>query len=178
MPPQQFTGQRLDTTGLYYYGARYYDPTIGRFISPDTIVPSYMNPQSFNRYSYCLNNPLKYTDPSGHDGGYTVQLNSNGTYLINYGNVSIACVKESVIGWMDAIDSGYLARWIQGYSSGSSSSLPVSNNPVTTTTPSTTPTTTTNGVIIGNPGPLFRGIHLKACHSANKLQLVLKFQSK
>ncbi len=60
-----FTGQRLDGTGLYYYGARYYDPTIGRFISPDTIVPDPASPQSFNRYSYCLNNPLKYTDPSG-----------------------------------------------------------------------------------------------------------------
>jgi RHS repeat-associated protein len=61
-----FTGQRLDGTGLYYYNARYYDPSIGRFISPDTIVPHPANPQSFNRYSYCLNNPLTYIDPSGH----------------------------------------------------------------------------------------------------------------
>jgi RHS repeat-associated protein len=61
-----FTGQRLDSTGLYYYGARYYDATIGRFISADTVVSSFANPQSLNRYSYCLNNPLKYTDPSGH----------------------------------------------------------------------------------------------------------------
>lgn len=61
-----FTGQRLDGTGLYYYGARYYDPEIGRFISPDSIVQSYANPQSLNRYSYVLNNPLKYVDPSGH----------------------------------------------------------------------------------------------------------------
>jgi len=61
------TGQRLDSTGLYYYNARYYDPTIGRFISPDTIIRDPANPQCFNRYSYCLNNPLKYTDPSGHD---------------------------------------------------------------------------------------------------------------
>jgi RHS repeat-associated protein len=60
-----FTGQRLDDTGLYYYGARYYDPTIGRFISPDSIVQSPNNPQSLNRYSYCLNNPLRYTDPTG-----------------------------------------------------------------------------------------------------------------
>jgi uncharacterized protein RhaS with RHS repeats len=51
---------------LYYYGARYYDPQIGRFISPDTIVPDPANPQTLNRYSYCLNNPLKYTDPSGN----------------------------------------------------------------------------------------------------------------
>jgi RHS repeat-associated protein len=61
-----FTGQRLDSTGLYYYNARYYDPTIGRFISADTIVSHPANPQSFNRYTYCLNNPMKYTDPSGH----------------------------------------------------------------------------------------------------------------
>ena len=47
--------------------ARYYDATIGRFISADTIVPQPFNPQSLNRYSYCLNNPLKYIDPSGHD---------------------------------------------------------------------------------------------------------------
>jgi RHS repeat-associated protein len=63
---KQFTGQRLDGTGLYYYNARYYDPIIGRFISADTIVPNPANPQAFNRYSYCLNNPLKYIDPSGH----------------------------------------------------------------------------------------------------------------
>jgi RHS repeat-associated protein len=64
---KKFTGQILDTIGLYYYGARYYDPVIGRFISPDSIVPNPANPQSLNRYSYCLNNPLKYVDPSGHD---------------------------------------------------------------------------------------------------------------
>jgi RHS repeat-associated protein len=63
---KKFTGQRLDSTGLYYYGARYYDPTIGRFISADTIIPDPYNPQSFNRYSYCYNNPLKYIDETGH----------------------------------------------------------------------------------------------------------------
>ena len=62
-----FTGQRLDDTGLYYYNARYYDPLIGRFISADSIVSDFKNPQAFNRYSYVLNNPLKYTDPSGQD---------------------------------------------------------------------------------------------------------------
>ena len=44
-----------------------HDPMINRFISADTIVPNPADPQSFNRYSYCLNNPLKYTDPSGHE---------------------------------------------------------------------------------------------------------------
>lgn len=70
-----FTGQRLDSTGLYYYGARYYDPEIGRFISADSIVQSYANPQSLNRYSYVFNNPLKYVDPTGMivDFGYTYE---------------------------------------------------------------------------------------------------------
>jgi hypothetical protein len=49
-----------------YYGARYYDPTIGRFISADSIVPSAVNPQALNRYAHVLNNPLKYADPTGH----------------------------------------------------------------------------------------------------------------
>ncbi len=62
-----FTGQKLDaSTGLMYYGARYYDAAIGRFAQPDSIVPNPYNPQSLNRYSYTLNNPVKYTDPSGH----------------------------------------------------------------------------------------------------------------
>ncbi|MFZ2602695.1 MAG: RHS repeat-associated core domain-containing protein, partial [Candidatus Omnitrophota bacterium] len=61
-----FTGKELDATGLYYYGARYYDPEIGRFISADTIVQAPYDPQSLNRYSYCRNNPINYVDPSGH----------------------------------------------------------------------------------------------------------------
>ncbi len=63
---EKFTGQRLDQDGLYYYGARYYDPGIGRFISADPIVPQWTNPQSLNRYSYCYNNPLVFVDPTGH----------------------------------------------------------------------------------------------------------------
>jgi len=63
----RFTGQEFDPEyHLYNYDARLYDPVVGRFISPDTIVPEPFNPQSLNRYAYCLNNPLRYTDPSGH----------------------------------------------------------------------------------------------------------------
>ena len=46
--------------------ARYYVPEIGRFASADTLVPDPQNPQSFNRYGYALDNPIKYADPSGH----------------------------------------------------------------------------------------------------------------
>ncbi len=64
---RRFTGQREETSlGFYDYGARPYAPALGRFLQADTIVPDPGNPQSLNRYSYTLNNPLKYTDPSGH----------------------------------------------------------------------------------------------------------------
>jgi RHS repeat-associated protein len=66
-PSNRYTGQILDEdTGLYYYNARYYDPELGRFVQADTIVPEPSNPQTLNRYSYVLNNPLAHTDPSGH----------------------------------------------------------------------------------------------------------------
>ena len=66
-----FTGHRHNNTGtnnlgLIYMNVRYYLPEIGRFISPDTIVPEPANPQSYNRYSYALNSPTNYTDPTGH----------------------------------------------------------------------------------------------------------------
>ncbi|KYK36550.1 MAG: hypothetical protein HXS46_19460 [Theionarchaea archaeon] len=60
-----FTGQEMDSTGLYYYKARYYDPEIGRFLSRDKWKGDQRKPQSMNKYIYCMNNPLKYTDPSG-----------------------------------------------------------------------------------------------------------------
>ena len=46
--------------------ARYYVPYLNRFISADTIVPDPANPQSFNRYSYALNNAINRIDPTGH----------------------------------------------------------------------------------------------------------------
>jgi RHS repeat-associated protein len=62
-----FTGQENDAdTGLMYYGARYYSPGYRVFVQPDTMLPDPYDPQALNRYSYCLNNPLRYTDPSGH----------------------------------------------------------------------------------------------------------------
>ena len=62
-----FTGQRAEASiGLLDYRARYYDPALGRFVSADTLVPEPGNPQDLNRYAYVRNNPLRYTDPSGH----------------------------------------------------------------------------------------------------------------
>lgn len=61
-----YTGhEMLPEFGLINMNGRMYDPVIGRFISPDEYVQLPDFSQSYNRYSYCLNNPLKYTDPSG-----------------------------------------------------------------------------------------------------------------
>jgi len=66
--PYRYTGQRWESAiGLYFYNARWYDPALGRFIQPDTIVPEPGNPQALNRYSYAGNNPTTYNDPSGHE---------------------------------------------------------------------------------------------------------------
>jgi len=62
-----FTAQREDgSTGLVFMHARYYDARLGRFVQADTIVPEPGNPQEWNRYSYCLNSPVTYVDPDGH----------------------------------------------------------------------------------------------------------------
>jgi RHS repeat-associated protein len=62
-----FTGQREMTgLGIYHYGARFYSPKLGRFLSADTINLNPANPQKLNHFSYGANNPLRYTDPTGH----------------------------------------------------------------------------------------------------------------
>ncbi len=61
-----FTGQERDwETGLMYFGARYYDPGIGRWLSVDPEVDRYT---SFSPYHYCYNNPIVTVDPTGKDG--------------------------------------------------------------------------------------------------------------
>jgi RHS repeat-associated protein len=64
---QKFTGQERDLeTGLDYFIARYHASVQGRFISPDSVAGSTLNPQTLNLYAYVQNNPLKFTDPTGH----------------------------------------------------------------------------------------------------------------
>ena len=62
-----FTGhEMLASLELVHMNARIYDPALGRFLSADPIIQAEGDLQNYNRYSYVLNNPLKYTDPSGH----------------------------------------------------------------------------------------------------------------
>ena len=72
----KFTGQRLQAElGIYWFQSRWMDPSLGRFTSPDTIVPtSTQGTQAWDRYGFVNNNPVRYTDPTGHqvtcDDGY------------------------------------------------------------------------------------------------------------
>ena len=57
--------EHLTGLGLINMNARLYDPLLGRFLSPDPYIQAPEHSQNFNRYSYCMNNPLKYNDQSG-----------------------------------------------------------------------------------------------------------------
>ena len=81
---KMFVGKEKDSeSGLYYFGARYMDPTAGRFISPDLVEPInimtgkvndkfLLNPQRLNRYAYAGNNPYAFVDPDGLDWYYAI----------------------------------------------------------------------------------------------------------
>ena len=62
-----YTGhEHLDDVDVIHMNGRIYDPELGRMLSPDPVIQAPTVSQNYNRYSYVLNNPLKYTDPSGY----------------------------------------------------------------------------------------------------------------
>jgi RHS repeat-associated protein len=69
-----FTGEQTDAeTGFVHLRARSYDPSLGRFLSVDTVQPNAPGTQGFNRYGYVAGNPTTLTDPSGHSAlGYVI----------------------------------------------------------------------------------------------------------
>ena len=63
----RYAGYQYDEeTGLYYINARMYDPVTARFLQEDTYKGEPIDPLSLNLYTYCINNPIIYIDPSGH----------------------------------------------------------------------------------------------------------------
>jgi RHS repeat-associated protein len=81
-----FTGhEHLPWFGLVNMNARLYDPLLGRFLSPDPYVQTPDFTQSFNRYSYALNNPLKYTD-------------ENGEFVLTAGIITAIIVGSAIVG--------------------------------------------------------------------------------
>lgn len=97
----KYTGKELDSdTGLYYYGARYYDASLGRFISVDPWGGDITDPQSLNKYSYVQNNPLKYVDPEG-------RVAETAWDLGNFGWDIARVVKNGIEGFAGAVVVGY-----------------------------------------------------------------------
>tara|TARA_R110002060_G_scaffold880_3_gene2106 strand:+ start:4858 stop:11826 length:6969 start_codon:yes stop_codon:yes gene_type:complete len=65
--PRGYTGhESVDHADIIHMNGRIYDPTLGRFLQADPHIQAPKNSQNYNRYSYVLNNPLSYTDPSGY----------------------------------------------------------------------------------------------------------------
>ena len=58
--------EHYDDIDLINMNGRLYDPVLGRMLSPDIAIQDEYNAQAYNRYSYCFNNPLRFTDPSGY----------------------------------------------------------------------------------------------------------------
>ncbi|MEL4106283.1 RHS repeat-associated core domain-containing protein [Oscillospiraceae bacterium WX1] len=85
-----------DETGLYYLNARYYDPVMARFISADTYTGKTSDPLSLNLYTYCSNEPMMYTDPTGHTPigtPVTVTL-PDGTTQTGYANNGVTTMED------------------------------------------------------------------------------------
>ena len=94
IPQRNECGKMLDVFGLINMlsnaksrsealagNGRMYDPIIGRMLSPDNFMQSPDYTQSFNKYSYCCNNPLKYIDPTGNELGLIKGNGGYGYYL-------------------------------------------------------------------------------------------------
>ncbi|MGJ5817124.1 RHS repeat-associated core domain-containing protein [Paludibaculum fermentans] len=79
-------------TGLDYFGARYFSAAQGRFTSPDPLMASARasNPQTWNRYAYTLNNPLRYVDPDGMDVPAECAKDPNCTIKVKEGTSMIS----------------------------------------------------------------------------------------
>ena len=112
-----YTGHEyLDAFGLINMNGRMYDPVIGRVLSPDNYVQDPTNTQSYNRYSYCLNNPLRYTDPSGWFAAAADQYWNMGKEITDY--ISFSGMRAGSIdgtgggGWGG--NGGVLPAWYVG----------------------------------------------------------------
>ncbi len=79
-----FTGKpQNESSGLSYFGARYYSPELGQFMSVDPVAPTEGNIHNFNRYAYANNNPYRYVDPDGRAA--VPSQDPPGTYNLNSG---------------------------------------------------------------------------------------------
>jgi RHS repeat-associated protein len=107
-----FTGEQVDDTGLQYLRARYYDPSIGRFLTRDSVGGSVALPQSLNRYCYTVNDPVNLVDPWG---------------LCAHGVISIG---STVLAYIDALTGPFSPPWLEyGSAAGTEAAILLSDSP-------------------------------------------------
>ena len=113
-----YTGQQWhEDIGLYNYGARWYDSTLGRFAQADTIVPDPGNTLGFDRYAYANNSPIRYIDPSGHEPGSWWDFVLGAAY--EYANdVSLGAVDSVANSLNVCMDCNASASYQQGQNAG------------------------------------------------------------
>lgn len=112
----KFAGKERDAeSGFSYFGARYYDPILGRFTTPDSNIPVLgTSAQVFNRYAFAVNNPLRFSDPSGEEpfdprelsgtlGSFTLQFNDFITPYVN----TVKTVADRVLGPLPGVGQLY-----------------------------------------------------------------------
>lgn len=136
----RFTGQKRDGTGLQYYNARYYDPDLGQFLSPDTIVPDPTNLFDYNRYMYTRGNPMRYNDPTGHcgiDSGVAAVMQAEPFECSSGGGAAAALAQLIVDGTSATIGIATVANTIQEYKE--SVALPQPTKPEVNGVPLTDP---------------------------------------
>jgi RHS repeat-associated protein len=121
----KFNSQELDSeTNFYYYNARFYDPSICRFVTADTVIDGEGSAAGWNRFSYVKNNPIIYKDPTGHKtkensrkipqnqgGGYQDSSNKSFAKHQNYMNKTFSHPLNDQIGpatnTADSLGSGF-----------------------------------------------------------------------
>ena len=114
-----YTGhEMMPEFGLINMNGRLYDPIVGRFLSPDNYVQLPDFSQSLNRYSYCLNNPLKYTDPDGEIAWFVVAAFAGGVFNVafNMDNINDAgdFFKYFGVGAAAGVAGGYVGNLVTG----------------------------------------------------------------
>ena len=121
----RYTGQREQSQlSIYFYGARWYDPALSRFLSPDSIIPGAGNSQAWDKFAYALNSPVNFIDPTGHavqrdrvsEPGYAISFNKMiEKYRVNFKGTWSTIQKAWVMLGIDAVGRAH-ARNMKGTS--------------------------------------------------------------